>query len=44
LSDEDGDEGPYRDREGDRFNEKFEAADESDEGTGSSSSSAGKRQ
>ncbi|KAH5155907.1 hypothetical protein HBH69_095120 [Parastagonospora nodorum] len=44
LSDEDGDEGPYRDRDGDRFNEKFEAADESDEGTGSSSSSAGKRQ
>jgi kexin len=42
ISDEEGDEGPYRDRDEQRFNEKFEEAEGSDEG--SSGSSAGKRQ
>jgi kexin len=43
LSDEDGDEGPYRDRDGvERYNEKYEA-EESEDGD-SSGSSAGKRQ
>jgi kexin len=42
--DEDGDEGPYRDRDGvERYNEKFNEADGSDDGS-SSASSAGKRQ
>jgi kexin len=42
ISDEEGDEAPYRDRDEQRFNEKFEEAEGSDEG--SSGSSAGKRQ
>ncbi|KAF1944129.1 KEX1 protease precursor [Clathrospora elynae] len=41
LSDEDGDEGPYRDQE--RYNEKF-AADEGSDAENSGGSSAGKRQ
>lgn len=44
LSDEDGDEGPYRDRDGaERYNEKY-AVDESEEEGSSGSSAAGKRQ
>jgi kexin len=42
ISDEEGDEGPYRDRDEHRYNEKFEETEGSDEG--SSGSSAGKRQ
>tara|TARA_R110002003_G_scaffold59_12_gene5313 strand:- start:6081 stop:8597 length:2517 start_codon:yes stop_codon:yes gene_type:complete len=48
LSDEGGDEGPYRDRDGgEAYNEKFEVASEDEDGDGdgaSSGSSAGKRQ
>jgi kexin len=43
LSDDEGDEGPYRDQ--DRYNEKYAQDDGSeDEGSGSGASSAGKRQ
>lgn len=43
LSDEDGDEGPYRDRDGaERYNEKYD--EDASEDEGSSGSSAGKRQ
>ena len=43
LSDDEGDEGPYRDQE--RFNEKYAQDDASEEeGTGSGASSTGKRQ
>ncbi|CAE7202386.1 hypothetical protein PTNB85_08326 [Pyrenophora teres f. teres] len=47
LSDDEGDEGPYRDK--DRFNEKYsqdedEDEESEDEGSGSGASSAGKRQ
>jgi kexin len=42
LSDEEGDEGPYRDRDGARYNEKYDEANGSEDE--SSGSSAGKRQ
>ena len=43
LSDDEGDEGPYRDQ--DRYNEKYAQDDGSeDDGSGSGASSAGKRQ
>jgi len=44
LSDDEGDEGPYRDQE--RFNEKYAQDDDAseDEGSGSGASSAGKSQ
>ncbi|KAL5116921.1 pheromone processing endoprotease [Pleosporales sp. CAS-2024a] len=44
LSDDDGDEGPYKDRDADRYNEKFLEPDGSEDGTGSSGTSTGKRQ
>ncbi|KAF2035888.1 hypothetical protein EK21DRAFT_53347 [Setomelanomma holmii] len=47
LSDEGGDEGPYRDRDGgetEAYNEKFEVASEDGDGVSSGGSSAGKRQ
>jgi kexin len=44
ISDDEGDEGPYRDRDGqERYNEKFDVADGSDDEV-SSGSSAGRRQ
>ncbi|KAF2831284.1 hypothetical protein CC86DRAFT_137295 [Ophiobolus disseminans] len=43
ISDEEGDEGPYRDRDGGRYNEKFDEGEEESEDGASSGSSAGKR-